>query len=600
MKSRMLAWDFEEPLTDLTFYADWDQVTSMILSLKLYLSEWGAIPIWNFMFCHGRPELAVPYSWAWTWPSVFAYTLPPVHAVFAVWLIMTAIGFAATRALLLRWSGSQLGAAVGAAVYVLGGYFANRLNAGHVPFAFFHWIPLLIYLFEVAFDRGVQGQRSLKTLLGITLTAFLFVSGGLPQPLLYFYPALLLFIAFRLLRTGFALGFAPTLRAASLPIVANLLGFLLAAYKLWPVIAWQSRYPRVGVAFESYSVANVISNTLIFVTDYFTPGQQEPWHVYPAWGYNAFVGPMPWLLAAVAILAAIQRRRRGSPEITRDRYEAFAFGLLLVTIGIALSLGNANPWSPSILFRHFPILDGVRAFNRYQILIVFGLAILTALGFAALERSFAGRARWSRPLLIGLAIATLAPLLAQAFLLVRNIPAQRNAALVAEHALDPSMRLPEYVRVPLPHDLVPGHQTAVLETGNWIGNCYSSITLPDGPSRADRHRGAISFPPPTAIEELAPAHIRMRYPAEDTGRIRLNLRVLEDFEIDAPHRFTRWTSIRFVDLADGRLTLRADSRAPKQGRAASYVGVLLSGVFFLMVARRTRTGNDRRRARSGG
>ena len=178
MPARQLIWDAEEPLTDLGFYADWDPVVSMILALRIHLFEYGTVPSWNFMFCHGRPELAVPYSWAWTWPSVFAYTLPPVYAIFAVWIAMSLVGFVSTRALLLRWFGSALGAGVGAAVYVLSGYFANRFNAGHITFAFYHWIPLLILLFDVTLDRALAGRRILPQLVLCVLVTFLLISSG--------------------------------------------------------------------------------------------------------------------------------------------------------------------------------------------------------------------------------------------------------------------------------------------------------------------------------------------------------------------------------------------------------------------------------------
>lgn len=590
MIKRKPAWDYEEPLTDLTPYVDWDPVMSMIRSLKLYLVEWGTVPTWNFMFCHGRPELAVPGSWAWTWPSVFGYMLAPVQAIFAVWLLMTAIGFFSTRALLLRWTENALAAGIGATVYAFSGYYANRFNAGHITFAFYHWIPLLIYLFEIAFDQGIRSRPNLRPLLLITLTSFLFITSGLPHPLLHFYPVLLLFIAFRVLQRSFTLGFVASLRAGSLPILANLLGIVLGAYKLWPVIDWQRQFPRVGVLSESYSVVEVISNTLIFVTDYFSPARQQPWHLYPAWGYNAFVGPVPWLCAGIAIYAAIRSRKSIPAEMNRDRLGALTFGLLLVMLGIAVSLGNNNPWSPASLFRYLPVLEGVRAFNRYQILIVFGLSICTALGFAALSESLAGKDRWRRVVLGGLAVATLGPLLSQTFLLARNIPASRNAKLFSHSARATSAPLPEYVHLAARGLRTPGQQSAVLEAGNWIDNCYANITLPGGPPTSNAGLRPISFPPPIAIEELTHDSIRMRYATDVRGLIRLNLRVLDDFQTDAPRRrLEGWQSIRSEDLVENGLTLRAESRALQEGYAASCLGVLLSVGFFVGVARRERS-----------
>jgi hypothetical protein len=71
------AWTAREDLGELTLWYDWDPVAAMIASLRIYLFEHGAIPAWNFLICAGRPELGEPYSWGFTWPSLFAYALPP-------------------------------------------------------------------------------------------------------------------------------------------------------------------------------------------------------------------------------------------------------------------------------------------------------------------------------------------------------------------------------------------------------------------------------------------------------------------------------------------------------------------------------------------
>jgi hypothetical protein len=115
------------------------------------------------MFCGGRPELGIPYSWAWTWPSLFAYALPPLYAIVAVWAVLSALGFAATRELSRRWCGPSAGASIGAALYVLSGCFASRFNAGHITFAFYHLTPLLMLVFDMAFARALDG----RPLLGI-------------------------------------------------------------------------------------------------------------------------------------------------------------------------------------------------------------------------------------------------------------------------------------------------------------------------------------------------------------------------------------------------------------------------------------------------
>jgi len=102
MTEGVRVWTADEPLSDLTLFGDWDYMASMVSSLRIHLFEHGTIPTWNFLLCGGRPELAIPSSWAWAWPSLLAYTLPPNAALLTLWLSMTAIGILAMRSLLLR------------------------------------------------------------------------------------------------------------------------------------------------------------------------------------------------------------------------------------------------------------------------------------------------------------------------------------------------------------------------------------------------------------------------------------------------------------------------------------------------------------------
>ena len=79
----------------------------MIASLRVHLFEHQTIPVWNFMFCGGRPELAVPFSWAYTWPSLFGYALAPMHAIIAAWIALSLVGLLAAKSLFEGWSGSR-------------------------------------------------------------------------------------------------------------------------------------------------------------------------------------------------------------------------------------------------------------------------------------------------------------------------------------------------------------------------------------------------------------------------------------------------------------------------------------------------------------
>jgi len=594
-------WESQESLSDLTLWADWDWFASMIASLRLYLFEHGTVPTWNFMFCGGHPELADPQSWAWTWPSLLAYLLPPNHALFALWLGMTLVGFAALRGLLFRWSQSALGSTVGACVFVFSGFFAARFNAGHASYVFYHGVLVLILCFERGIECGLGGRRLLRPAALATLVSFLFISSALPHALLHFYPAFALWLLLRLGSAARSHGIAPALRIGRVLVGAHALGMLLAAYKLWPVIRWQLDQPRANVFRESYSVMDVLSNTLVLIPDYFTPGPLRPHYQLASWGYNAFVGPVPWALAIGTLLAAaalVARQRKGSASDVARRPPppnrlASGFAAALIGIGFSLSIGNANPLGLASGFEHLPILNGIRGFNRYQALIVFGVAILCAQSFPLLAAAIRAP-RIAKSVQLLFAAGCIAPVLTQSALLVWNIRAEPRDAILASYSVDDagdgaSADPPRQIA------LVPfllrqgGHQTALLDAGYWIANCYSSLTpAPGGPTGPANARIPLSTPHPLRARVTGHDQIILDYPAGISGDVALHLRVPEGARLDVPFRRdpkTLTVVFRGEDLVGGRLHLTAGYAGPAAGARISLVGAVLSAAFALRLRR---------------
>jgi hypothetical protein len=491
------------------------------------------------------------------------------------------VGVVSLAALLYHWTGSRFAAATGSCIYAFAGYFAVVFVAGHVTFAFFHLVPLLMLLSERSFAAARSGRRQLGACALSTFAAFALFSGGLPHALFHFYPAAAALLLLRVGQTAYRSGLAPALRAGA-PVAAHALGLWLAVYKLWPVMRWQMQWPREHVYRESRSLLALLDLAGGFVPGFLGTdllGGRDPFRL----GASAYLGPLPWLLAAIPVLALVRRRStsRGPGARAPDRLLT-TFGLALVLAGLALALGNANPWSPAAWFAHIPFLAGVRGFGRYEILSIFGVALLATQALASLGRV--------RVLLAALAAG---PLLLQAGLLAWRIPAVPNAALVAHYDLDPHPDPPEFVSVPF--DLTGLHRTALLEEGYWISNCYENLSLPVPPvGGVVGTRLPLSSPPPASLETVGPDRLRLRFDAGYRGWIHLRLPVLDGFEFDAPVRRLRngRASFRASDLDDHRLTIRAHYAGPREGLVASLLGSAACAVFYggWAVRRRRTTG----------
>ncbi len=591
-------WTAEESLADLSLHHDWDYMASMISSLRIYLFEHGAVPTWNFLLCGGRPELAIPSSWVYGWASLFAYLLPPNQAIIAVWIALSVVGFMAAFTLLRDWTGNPLGAFTGAWIYTLSGYYAVRFNVGHVTFAFFHLLPLMMLLFDRALGARLAGRRSLGSLAGLTLVSFLFFTAGLPHGVFYFYPAFLLLALFRLGGLARALGAARCLGAAGVVVLSHGLGLWLAAYRVWPPLRWQLDFPRKGVLPESFSVVRVLRNTVTLVPDYFGPWKSEAWEVYASAGYNAFVGPVPWLLALGALI--LLRSRGPGPRGASRPGATDCYACLLVLAGVTLALGNHHPWGPGSIFPHLPVLEGVRGFSRYHVLTVFGLAILSACAVAWIsERT----GRLWRPLGALLALAACGPILVQAALMAWNIEALPRSSALALYPPLPHPDPPELVwtKSGLITLTKPEDRNLLLRRGYWIANCFEDIDIPNaldnGPAGMRR---SITTPPPERLVAMTGDSLVLAYaPAGPGATVRLNLPHFPAFRYNAsPLAASPPGSVVFrrADPPGGKLTISAHYPGPREGAWATVAGLAATVIFFLWA----RGGDNRRRAGAGG
>lgn len=578
------AWTADAPLSELTLMSDWGSVSGMIESLRLNLFEYHTIPLWNFTMCMGRPELATPFSWAYTPTSLVAYLLPGNLAILAVWVALTALGIGVTRSLLLRYTGSGSGATVGACLFAFNAFFVVRFMVGHVTFAFLHLVPLLLLCFETSYAKALAGERLLGWSLLSALSAFLFFSAGLPHGVYYFYPALPLLVLLRVAHTSRIRSGA--VRACAVPLGSHVIGLWLALYKLWPAISWQLDFPReIGSALEDHSALTVLWKAISL-----SPAAFETGIVFgPPHASWIHLGPVAIGLAAVGLWAGLRAGRGPS-----DRRLITTFASLLVIVGFAMSLGNSDPWAPATWLRALPFFSAVRMLVGYQVLVALGLSVLAAQGLAscAARREAAGG---SRALVGLLALLAVGPVVAQAGALVWRVSAVPNSWVRAQYE-EPLHREP-----PAPLAIrryAPGskkaigvfsHQTTALREGAWIANCVANLSLPGKIRRVPPGlRIPLSEPPPIAVERLTRDRITLLYPPAEQGRIILNLGALRSFEFDAP--ITEWQGPKAVfrrrDLRNERLTMRAVYPGPVLGASLSLAGAVVGAAFFAWLARR--------------
>ena len=408
---RPLIWYANESLTELNLFGEWDNVLSLFQSLKYHLSRFATIPHWDVTLSGGRSTLANPNSFAFTWPSLLVYLMPPIWAALSFWVLLTVTGFLSMFFLLRRFRLGGVGAFCGAFIFCFNGYFASHFNQGQVVFAAFHLLPLLILCFDWAITRCLEGQTIVWQLLCVIGTTFAFLTSASLFGLVYFYPAFLLYLLvcpFVWKKNGGPR--SKNFRRFALILWGHLLGFVLAAYKLGPIWAWQLEYPPVIAAKEYTPPSAIMAHYVRMVTDYFEFNSRY-------WEYNAYVGPAVLLTTIVALYFSVKFRGRKQPSSIQPASAGVILGCCSLVLGILFVLGREY-------FAYLPILNRISTFGRHHVLDVFGFSLLAAYGVHFINRSEWLRnlpVLWQTFVMRSIVFVLLAPLFYQSVCLIWNI-----------------------------------------------------------------------------------------------------------------------------------------------------------------------------------
>lgn len=592
------AWALEEPLTRVSFFRDWDYSTSAFGALRYYWLSHGTVPHWNLAMCGGKPELANPVSLAFTWPSLFAYVLPPIWALLALSALLTVVGLVGMWLLLRRFGATPAAATVGALLYGINGYYASHFNQGHIQFVLFHLVPVMILLFDRFVEQRERAERRLGGFLAVVGVSAMFFSAAIPHPIFHFYPVFAFYVIIRCLSLARRFPLSRALRVAAIPCLAHLLGLWLAAYKLGPIVLWQLESPRAGVVEERISLGDLWSTFFRFVGDYYEPKAMFPHQVWGYWEYNAYVGPGAVAAAAGGLLVLALKCFRlpsGGSGASPRLVVGAALALVCVVAGPLLTLGNDHIASPAQVFRYLPLFSGIRVFGRYHAITLFGLAAMNAVALTWLLGSERCRrlGPMMRRLLVLLVVALIcAPPAVQWAYLVWNIKAIPYDFL----AKNVYTRLPLQAKDANPVMIRPWRQgyeyttqTYLLDHGYFSAECYEPLSgryvdLSGVPV------GSI-YPMTTAASfrfmDVTTNSFSFSFGEIVDERVQINLQLHPEFTASIPGGRTDkgFPVYEAAQLRGKTLTITTSMAADRWSAACSAAGLLFTGVFALLYGR---------------
>jgi hypothetical protein len=308
--------------------------------------------LWTSSLYAGFPIFADPQFQLW-------YPLNRVFALLSQWecFIIAAYVLASsfTYGYLYRLTHSKLAAVMGGLVYGMNGFMIFYWGYSSILHAAI-WIPLLIWALDQLRDRRSGWWRA----IGVVALALLLLSGH-PQISMYGIA----------LGGGYVLAFCGTAavvrwRYSRRYVLMVVLGLGLTAIQLLPTLEFALLSVRSAMTFEAFTRYSLLLPQLLqLIFPYY-----QPWRVNWVLGIFGYVGVVPLLLTAVAVVAAPLRRQCW-----------FWLGVLILCFSLAL--GSDLPLSQWTY--QLPIYNKFQAPVRILLVANLAIAVLAGLGIARLQ-----------------------------------------------------------------------------------------------------------------------------------------------------------------------------------------------------------------------
>lgn len=365
----------------------------------------GHLPLWNALVGAGAPLLANYQSALFYPPNLLLFVTGPEfgHGLLVfLHLVWAGLGM---RALARHLRIKPAGQMIAAMAFSLSGYMVARagfISINHTA----AWLPWVV----LALDR-LLGKIGTDPRIGAwirPLAVFSLILGmqwlaGHAQTAWYTLILILAWTIWRLLEWHDR---GRQMKAIGLLAGASLLAFALTAVQLIPTLEYLQQTPRATALDMEYALTYSFWpwRTLgLLLPDLFgSPAYGDFWGYGNFWEDAIYIGVLPLLLAFGIALKKV-RARDGEGRLVR-------FLLLLAGISLLLALGKNTPVYP-YLFTHIPTFSLFQAPARWNLLLVFGLALLAGLGYERWTTPTGRGLYWTRLGTVGAAVIGLAAFL---------------------------------------------------------------------------------------------------------------------------------------------------------------------------------------------
>jgi len=340
-------------MTGLGLDHDWDQTMEMHWVPFYTVVHFHQFPLWDPYKCGGIALLGNPSSRILTPFLLLHLIFGPLIGIHLEIIAHLAIGFGGAYLLAKVLDLGKLGAVACAATFAGSSWYYIHLAPGHGMFMSVMYIPWVVALFWLGWQRQ---QLALAALVGL-VAALIFFEGGIYQTS---YLVLMLTLLAVVLSAQNRSWF-PMLMLS----VTGVFVLSFSAPKFLPTMHLTGLYPRVVDPFEKNTfpmfVQELFSRDQFFSRD--SMGGFWGW-----WEFGAYIGV---IFASMAMLGVALRFRRALP---------WSLAALML---LALASGNHGIYSPWVLLHHLPIFSGEHAPTRMLMVLTLCVGVLAGFGVDA-------------------------------------------------------------------------------------------------------------------------------------------------------------------------------------------------------------------------
>ena len=353
----------------------------------------GELMLWTPHIFSGYPLLSIAQL-SVGYPLTWGYLFLPSHVaeeiyVLAPFLLAPIFTYAYAREINLSRTASLLAGLS----YGYGGMTTIANGVIGLPTNGLMWLPLVLVALERARRRrdGEGGGEFLRPLIFATLAFSMSVLNGHGQSFAYVgalaaaYALFLSFVAFegdeRRAPDGRGHSWWKRLRPLAVCLCAFALSAGVAAFQILETLRVVRRSTRRALPYETFTEGS------------FTLRQATLSFVSPLYNFidvTAYVSPLAFLLALLAVACALRNRRRLGGDVAAAASSAriyFWFGVALVAF--VLMLGSNTPFYRLVYYA--PLLNRFRVPSRHAFEWAFALSILAACGWDQAARMLSSR-----------------------------------------------------------------------------------------------------------------------------------------------------------------------------------------------------------------